>query len=146
MNSALECWCSLLDVIKRKILKIPMFSFFIAFRKIQIPLRFPAEHPYTSHMAKFQTFPSFESPEDIWKGKGAVAIQPTLPATAPASAPDPTVFEKAKGHSKRKELVTVQHESRRKPLTWPEHNLLQVDKKKKTEKNSGNRGDLPPHV
>lgn len=95
-------------------------------RKIQIPLGFPSEHPYTSHMPKFQVFPSLESPDDIRKGKQAVMLQPTLPPTAPASAPDPTVLEKTKGHFDRREMVSIKRESERKPLTWPEHNLLQV--------------------
>lgn len=96
--------------------------------KIQIPLGFPSEHPYTSHIPKFQVFPSLESPEDIKKGKLAVTLHPTLPPTAPASAPDPSILEKTKGHFDRRELVSVQKESERKPLTWPEHNLLQLVK------------------
>ncbi|XP_029200283.2 uncharacterized protein C7orf31-like isoform X1 [Acropora millepora] len=96
--------------------------------KIQIPLGYPAEHPYSSHMPKFQVFPSLESPDDHRKGKQAVLLHTTLPPTAPASAPDPTVLEKAKGHFDRRELVTVQKESDKKPLTWPEHNLLQLVK------------------
>lgn len=78
-------------------------------------------------MPKFQVFPSLESPDDHRKGKQAVLLPTTLPPTAPASAPDPTVLEKAKGHFDRRELVTVQKESDKKPLTWPEHNLLQVN-------------------
>jgi len=77
-------------------------------------------------MPKFQVFPSLESPDDIRKGKQAVVLQPTLPPTAPASAPDPSVLEKTKGHFDRREVVSVQRESERKPLVWPEHNLLQV--------------------
>ena len=95
-------------------------------RKIQIPLGFPSEHPSASHMPKFQVFPSLESPDDIRKGKQAVMLQPTLPPTAPASAPDPSVLEKTKGHFNRREMVSVQRESERTPLIWPEHNLLQV--------------------
>ena len=78
-------------------------------------------------MPKFQVFPSLESPDDHRKGKQAVLLHTTLPPTAPASAPDPTVLEKVKGHFDRRELVTVQKESDKKPLTWPEHNLLQVN-------------------
>ena len=100
--------------------------YFSTSRKIQIPLGFPSEHPYTSHMPKFQVFPSLESPDDIRKGKQPVMLQPTLPPTAPASAPDPSVLEKTKGHFDRREMVSVQRESERKPLVWPEHNLLQV--------------------
>ncbi|XP_068740462.1 sperm-associated microtubule inner protein 4-like [Montipora capricornis] len=96
--------------------------------RIQIPLGFPAEHPYSSHMPKFQVFPSLESPDDHRKGKQAVLLYPTLPSRAPASAPDPTVLEKTKGHFDRRELVAVQKESDKKPLTWPEHNLLQLVK------------------
>ena len=102
---------------------------FFTCRKIQIPVGFPAEHPYTSHMPKFQVFPSLESPDDIRKGRRAVLLQPTLPPTAPASAPDPTILEKTKGHFDRRELVSIQKESERKALTWPEHNLLQVKQK-----------------
>lgn len=100
--------------------------YFSTIRKIQIPLGFPSGHPYTSHMPKFQVFPSLESPDDIRKGKQAVMLQPTLPPTAPASAPDPSVLEKTKGHFDRREMVSVQRESERTPLIWPEHNLLQV--------------------
>lgn len=96
--------------------------------KIQIPLGFPSEHPSTSHMPKFQVFPSLESPDDIRKGKQAVMLQPTLPPTALASAPDSSVLEKTKGHFNRREMVSVQRESERKPLIWPEHNLLQLVK------------------
>lgn len=100
--------------------------YFSTTRKIQIPLGFPSEHPCTSHMPKFQVFPSLESPDDIRKGKQAVMLQPTLPPTALASAPDSSVLEKTKGHFNRREMVSVQRESERKPLIWPEHNLLQV--------------------
>jgi len=96
--------------------------------KIQIPLGFPAEHPYSSHMAKFQVFPSLESRDGHRKGKLAVTMHPTLPPTAPASAPNPSVQEKTKGNFDRREVVSVQKESERKPLTWPEHNLLQMVK------------------
>lgn len=103
-------------------------SNFYSRRKIQIPLEFPAGHPYSSHMPKFHVFPSLESPDDHRKGKQAVLLHPTLPPTAPAAAPDPTVLEKTKGHFDRRELITVQKESEKKPLVWPEHNLLQVNK------------------
>ena len=42
--------------------------------------------------------------------------------------PDPSVLEKTKGHFDRRELISVVRESEKKPLTWPEHNLLQVRK------------------
>lgn len=100
--------------------------YFSTIRKIQIPLGFPSGHPYASHMPQFQVFPSLESPDDIRKGKQAVMLQPTLPPTVPASAPDPSVLEKTKGHFNRREMVSVQRESERTPLIWPEHNLLQV--------------------
>lgn len=77
-------------------------------------------------MPKFQVFPSLESPDDHRKGKHALRLHPTLPPTAPASAPDPSVLEKTKGHFDRRELISVVRESEKKPLSWPEHNLLQV--------------------
>ena len=104
------------------------FSDLLGPRSIQIPFGFPAEHPYSSHMPKFHVFPSLESPDDHRKGKHVALLRPTLPPTAPASAPDPAVLEKTKGHCDRRELVTAQKESEKKPLTWPEHNLLQVNK------------------
>ena len=62
------------------------------------------------------------------RGKHALRLHPTLPPTAPASAPDPSVLEKTKGHFDRRELINVVRESEKKPLIWPEHNLLQVRK------------------
>lgn len=89
-------------------------------------MKFPSEHPYQSHAPKFSVFPSFDSPDDVRKGKEAVIYSPTLPPTAAASAIDPVVVEKTKGHAYRREVVQVQNESQKTPLIWNEHNYYQV--------------------
>ncbi|EDO41392.1 predicted protein [Nematostella vectensis] len=73
-------------------------------------------------------FPNFDSPDDIRRGKLAATMYPTLPSTAPASAPDPVVVQKTKGSFGRRELVTIQNESDKKPLTWNGHNFYQLVK------------------
>ena len=96
------------------------------YRKLAIQLKFPAEHPYHSHIPKFALFPSFDSPDDVRKGKQAVIMSATLPPTAAASPPDPVVVEKTKGYFDRREVVQVQNESQKTPLIWNEHNYYQV--------------------
>lgn len=96
------------------------------FRKLAIQLRFPAEHPYHSHIPKSAVFPNFDSPDDVRKGKDALMTSSTLPPTAAASAPDPVVVYKTKGSFARQEVVQVQKESQKDPLLWGEHNYYQV--------------------
>ena len=95
-------------------------------RKLQIQLPFPSEHPYYSHVARFAPFPSFDTPDDVRKGKLACQSKATLPETAPASAPDPNVMAKTKGHFARWEMIKPQNASERKPLNWPGHLYYQV--------------------
>ncbi|MGH0149052.1 UNVERIFIED_CONTAM: hypothetical protein FKN15_052827 [Acipenser sinensis] len=62
----------------------------------QIHLRFPAEHPYQSHISRFAVFPNFNSPDDPDTGVRARNIQPIQPFT-PAKAPDVIVLSKTRG-------------------------------------------------
>ncbi|RXM27615.1 hypothetical protein EOD39_2917 [Acipenser ruthenus] len=62
----------------------------------QIRLRFPAEHPYQSHISRFAVFPNFKSPDDPDTGVRARNIQPIQPFT-PAKAPDVIVLSKTRG-------------------------------------------------
>merc|ERR1711973_474582 len=94
--------------------------------KLQIQLPFPSEHPYYSHVARFAPFPSFDTPDDVRKGKLACQSKATLPETAPASAPDPNVMAKTKGHFARWEMIKPQNASERKPLNWPGHLYYQL--------------------
>lgn len=100
--------------------------YFLLLRKLAIQLKFPAEHPYHSHISKCAVFPNFDSPDDVRKGKHAVMTSSTLPPTAAASAPDPIVVHKTKGNFAREEVVKVQRESGKDPLIWNEHNYYQV--------------------
>ena len=77
-------------------------------------------------MAKLALFPSFDTPDDVRKGKLACHSQATLPETAAASAPDPTVMAKTKGNFARWEIVKPQNASERKSLSWPGHLYYQV--------------------
>ncbi|XP_020892876.1 uncharacterized protein C7orf31 [Exaiptasia diaphana] len=95
--------------------------------KHAIQLKFPSEHPYHSHIPKCALFPNFDSPDDVRKGKNVIMTSSTLPPTAAASAPDPVVVQKTKGHFARREIVQVQNESRKDPLIWNEHNYYQED-------------------
>ncbi|KXJ18583.1 Uncharacterized protein C7orf31 [Exaiptasia diaphana] len=96
--------------------------------KHAIQLKFPSEHPYHSHIPKCALFPNFDSPDDVRKGKNVIMTSSTLPPTAAASAPDPVVVQKTKGHFARREIVQVQNESRKDPLIWNEHNYYQMNK------------------
>ncbi|KAK3736634.1 hypothetical protein QZH41_017021, partial [Actinostola sp. cb2023] len=94
--------------------------------KLAIQLKFPSEHPYYSHAPQFAVFPTFDSPDDVRRGKQAVMMSATLPPTAAASPPDPVVVEKTKGHFGRREVVQVQKESEKGPLIWNEHSYYQA--------------------
>ncbi|XP_058867366.1 uncharacterized protein C7orf31 isoform X3 [Acipenser ruthenus] len=84
----------------------------------QIRLRFPAEHPYQSHISRFAVFPNFKSPDDPDTGVRARNIQPIQPFT-PAKAPDVIVLSKTRGGPYRHEIVEIPSASNKKGLIWP---------------------------
>lgn len=97
--------------------------------KLQIKVPFPSEHPYSSHMSQKAMFPTFENEvDDMRKGRGVSQMAASLPATAPASAPHPTILGKAKGNFARHEAVPIQRDAERKYLTWPGENFYQLVK------------------
>lgn len=57
---------------------------------------FPAEHPYSSHMARYALFPKFDSFEDPKRGVNARRERP-INAEMPANNFDVTVIQKTKG-------------------------------------------------
>ena len=83
----------------------------------QIERKFPAEHPYASHISRTNLYPSYDSPQAAYNEINRV---PTLPAEAPASAPETTVLQKIKGSGARHEIVSLPLDSQRRPMTWPQ--------------------------
>ena len=57
---------------------------------------FPAEHPYASHMSRFDLFPKFDTPEDAKRGSEARKQTPKN-AEMPSQAYDVTIVQKVKG-------------------------------------------------
>ena len=80
--------------------------------KHQIDLKFPANHPYHSHIPSKDLFPSNNPIDRESPGN-------CLGATQPASAPALTVLEKTRGNGKRHEQLTIPLNSKRQPMAWP---------------------------
>lgn len=86
----------------------------------QIEQKFPAEHPYASHISRTDMFPSTTPPKSpINTAEDKENNATVLLADCPASAPDPTVISKSRGAPYRHELISIPLDSKRKPMTWP---------------------------
>ena len=85
--------------------------------KLQIDKKWPAKHPYSSHIPSVRMFPSYDSPDD---SASATHQSSTLPPTVPAAAHPPTVVGKTKGSFARHEVIKIPLDSERKPISWPD--------------------------
>ncbi|KAJ1100363.1 hypothetical protein NDU88_005449 [Pleurodeles waltl] len=94
----------------------------------QIYQKFPAEHPYQSHISKYAMFPSYRSPDDPDTGVRASSAPPLHPHT-PASSYDAVVLRKTSGNPCRHEVIKIPFDSLRKSLHWPgQHGYFHIPK------------------
>ncbi|XP_069504305.1 sperm-associated microtubule inner protein 4 isoform X2 [Ambystoma mexicanum] len=94
----------------------------------QIYQRFPAEHPYQSHISKFAMFPNYTSPDDLDTGVRARSAPPLHPHT-PASGHEAIVLRKTAGNPFRHEVLKIHLESMKKALNWPgQHGYFHIPK------------------
>lgn len=97
--------------------------------KQQIESKFPAEHPYTSHISSANIFPSFGSVTENKSQKNAEreenSYNPILKNASPLSAEEPAapydveLISKARGSFGRHEVLRIPLNTQRKPMTWP---------------------------
>ncbi|XP_018428878.1 PREDICTED: uncharacterized protein C7orf31 homolog [Nanorana parkeri] len=79
----------------------------------QIQADFPANHPYHSHISKFDVFPSFRPADEPER-----CTTPLHPQT-PASGHPAIVLKKTKGNPYRHEVISIPSQSQKVALTWP---------------------------
>lgn len=93
---------------------------------VLINKKFPASHPYASHISNTAMFPSDEHPPpgavDLHaRAKEGAPLDGRLPPECAAAADTPQIDFKAKGHFGRQELVRIPLDSQQRPMSYPAH-------------------------